>query len=105
MHINWFNWKILFIIVYVIQKIGDKNISPNSLNIMVNHHYVERIWRNLFIPNFLYNIYDNEKYYPGEPVNIHKQSLIDIIHKNNLVITTKKRVGVNDQYFVVMENA
>ena len=27
-------------------------------------------------PGFLYNIYDNEKYYPGEPVNIHIQSLI-----------------------------
>ena len=30
------------------------------------------------------------KYYPGEAVNIHIQSLINIIQDNNLVITTKK---------------
>ena len=30
------------------------------------------------------------KYYPGEPVNIHKQSLINIIQDKNWVITTKK---------------
>ena len=29
-------------------------------------------------------------YYPGEPVNIHIQSLINIIKENNRVITTKK---------------
>ena len=32
-------------------------------------------------------------YYPGEPVNIHIQSLINIIQKNNRVITTKKGKG------------
>ena len=31
-----------------------------------------------------------KKYYPGEPVNIHIQSRINIIQKNNRVITTKK---------------
>ena len=30
------------------------------------------------------------RYYPGEPVNIHIQSLINIIQENNWVITTKK---------------
>ena len=25
----------------------------------------------------MYNIYDHEKYYPGEPVNIHIQALIN----------------------------
>ena len=30
------------------------------------------------------------KYYPGEPVNIHIQPLINIMHENNWVITTKK---------------
>ena len=30
------------------------------------------------------------RYYTGEPVNIHIQSLINIIQENNRVITTKK---------------
>ena len=42
-------------------------------------------------------------YYPGEPVNIHIKSLINIIQENNWVITTKK-VRVNYHYFVVIEN-
>ena len=33
------------------------------------------------------------KYYPGEPVNIYKQSRINIIQKNNWVITNKKVKG------------
>ena len=33
------------------------------------------------------------RYYPGEPVNIHIQSLINIVQENNWVITTKKRKG------------
>ena len=33
------------------------------------------------------------KYYPGEPVNIHIQSLINIILEKNWVITTKKGKG------------
>ena len=37
------------------------------------YHYVERNCRILVTPNFVYNIYDNEKQYPGEPVNIHIQ--------------------------------
>ena len=32
-------------------------------------------------------------YYPGKPVNIHIQSLINIIQENNRVITTKKGKG------------
>ena len=39
---------------------------------MVICNYVDRIWRILVTPNFLYNIYDN-KNYPDEPVNIHIQ--------------------------------
>ena len=58
--------------------------------IKIIYHYVEIIWRILVIPNFLYEIYDHEKYYPGEPVNIYIQSLINIIQENNWVITTKK---------------
>ena len=30
------------------------------------------------------------KYYPGEPVNIHIQELINIIQDSNWEITTKK---------------
>ena len=44
------------------------------------------------------------KYYPGEPVNIHIHSLINIIHMNNRVITTKKRVRVIYHYIVVTDN-
>ena len=33
------------------------------------------------------------KYYPGESVNIHIQSLINIMQDNNRVITTKKGKG------------
>ena len=33
------------------------------------------------------------KYYPVEPVNIHIESLINIILENNWVITTKKGKG------------
>ena len=57
---------------------------------MVIYHYVERIWRILVATNFLYNIYDNEKYCSDELVNIHIQSLINIIQKKNGAITTKK---------------
>ena len=57
---------------------------------MIIYHYVEIIWRILVTPDFLYNIYDNEKYYTVEPVNIRMQSLINIIQERNWVITTKK---------------
>ena len=33
------------------------------------------------------------RYYPGDPVNIHIQSLINIIQENNWVITIKKGKG------------
>ena len=39
MDINWFTWIIFFIIVYVIQKIGGNENSPNYLNVTVNYHY------------------------------------------------------------------
>ena len=60
---------------------------------MVVYHYIERICRILVTPNFSYNIYDHEKYYPDEPVNIHIQSLINIIQEKNWAITTKKGKG------------
>ena len=33
---------------------------PNFTVVMVIYHSVERIWRILITPNFLYNIYDHE---------------------------------------------
>ena len=33
------------------------------------------------------------RYYPGEPVNTHIQSLLNIIQENNWFITTKKVKG------------
>ena len=58
--------------------------------VMVIYHYVERIWRILVTPNFPYHIYDHEKYYPGEPVNMYIKSLVNTIQENNWVITTNK---------------
>ena len=58
--------------------------------VMVIYHYVERIWKILVIPIFNITYMIINIYYPGEPVNIHIQSLINIIQENNWVITTKK---------------
>ena len=41
--------------------------------VMVIYHYIERIWRILVKPNFCITYTFMEKYYPGEPVNIHIQ--------------------------------
>ena len=60
---------------------------------MLNYRYVEKIGEFLLPLIFLYNIYDNEKYYPGVPVNVHKQPLINIIREKNWAITTKKGKG------------
>ena len=57
---------------------------------MVIYHCVEIIGELLLPPIFSYNIYDHNKYYPGEPVNIHIKSLIYIIQQKNWVINTKK---------------
>ena len=57
---------------------------------MVIYHYVERIWRIIVTPVFCITYMTINIYYPGEPVNIHIQSLINIIQENNWVITTKK---------------
>ena len=54
---------------------------------------------NFCYPGFWNNIYDHKKYYPGEPVNIHIQSLINIIQENNWEITTKKGKGKLSLFF------
>ena len=58
--------------------------------VMIIYHYVERIWRFIVTPIFYITYIITNIYYPGEPVNIHIQSLINIIQENNRVITTKK---------------
>ena len=63
---------------------------PVSTVVMIIYHYVERIWRIIVNPDFCITYMIMKKYYPGEPVNIHIQSLINIIQKNNRVIITKK---------------
>ena len=57
---------------------------------MVIYHCIKRIWRILVAPNFPYNLYERKTIYPGEPVNIHIQSLIKIIQDKNREINTKK---------------
>ena len=63
---------------------------PVFAMVMVIYYYVEIIWKILTTPNFWITYTIMNKYYPGEPVNIHIQSLINIMPKNNRVITTKK---------------
>ena len=60
---------------------------------MVIYHYIERIGELLVLPILMYNIYDYKKYYPGKPVNIYIQLLINSIQGNNRVIATKKGKG------------
>ena len=57
--------------------------------VMVIYHYVERIWKILVTSVFNITCTIVNRYYPDEPVNIHIQSLINIIQENNWVITTK----------------
>ena len=73
--------------------------------VMVIYHYAERIWRVLVTPNSLYNIYDHEKYYPGEPVNIYIYTIINKYYPGEkLGNYHQKRVRVNYHDFVVMYN-
>ena len=58
--------------------------------LMVIYHYVDKIWRILITPVFCITYMIMNIYYPGEPVNIHVQSLINIIQDNNWVITAKR---------------
>ena len=51
--------------------------------VMVIYRYFERVGELSLHPFFWYNIYNNEKYYPGEPVSINIQSLINILQEND----------------------
>ena len=66
---------------------------PRSAVVMIIYHYVERIWIIIVTPIFFITYTIMNKYYPGEAVNIHIQSLINNILENNWVITTKKGQG------------
>ena len=57
---------------------------------MVVYHCDERIGEILLPLFFCITFTIMKKCYPGEPLNIYLQSLIDIILENNWVITTKK---------------
>ena len=64
---------------------------PVFIVVMVMYHYDEGIWRILVTPNFCITYAIMKKiYYPGEPVNIYIQPLINNIQYNNRVFTTKK---------------
>ena len=60
---------------------------------MVIYHLVERTWIILVTPNFCITYMIMNEYYTGEPVNIHIQSLMNIMQDNNRVISTKKGKG------------
>ena len=49
--------------------------------VMAIYHYVERIWIILVTPNFCITYTINNKYYPGEPVYIHIQPLLNIMQE------------------------
>ena len=51
---------------------------PVFFVLMLIYHYVERVGEFFLLLIFLYNIYDNEIYYPGETVNIHVERVITI---------------------------
>ena len=63
---------------------------PDFTVVMAIYRYVERIGEFLLPPIFSNNIYDNEKNYPYEPVNMNIVSLINIIQDNNRIINAKK---------------
>ena len=64
------------------------------------YHYVERIWIILVTPIFCITYTIVKKYHPGEPVNIHTESLINIIQEKNRAIKTKKGKGKLPLFFV-----
>ena len=61
--------------------------------VIVIYHDIEIIWIILVTFHFLYTICDNEKYYPGEPVDIYIKELINIIQEKNGQLPQKKGLG------------
>ena len=76
---------------YTLQGIyGNYQLITLFSMIMVIYCYVDIIWIILVAPNFFITYMIMKRYYPDEPVNIHIQSLINLIQENNWVIPTKK---------------
>ena len=57
--------------------------------VISNYRYDKIIWIILIPPKYFVTYMIMKKYYPGEPVNINIQSLIDIIQQKNWLIATK----------------
>ena len=70
---------------------------------MVIYNYNDRIWIILVTLKFCITYTNQEKYYPGEQVNMHIQILINIIQKKNRPIYTKKDKG-KLPLFVITKN-
>ena len=70
--------------------------------VMEISHFVEIIGEFLLPLIFLIIYMIMKKYYPGQPVNIHIQSLINIVQENDWLLPPKK-VRVSYHYFMVME--
>ena len=58
--------------------------------LMVIYHYVERICGIIVTPYFCITYTILKDYYPGEPVNIHTQSSINIIQEKIGKVPPKK---------------
>ena len=61
--------------------------------VIVIYRYVERIGGFSLPPIFPYNMYNHEKYYPGETFNIHIQSLIILSRRKIGQLPPKKGKG------------
>ena len=73
---------------------GPKNIKRDSITTGIGYSRDISIGTYSHItPTFCITYTIMNKNYSGEPVNIHIQSLINIIHEKNWVITTKKGKG------------
>ena len=66
---------------------------PISDVVMLIYHHVEIIGEFSLPPIFRITYTIIENYYPGEPINIHIRSLINIILEKNWVLSTKKGRG------------
>ena len=69
-------YMFIFIQMYVLHALYNHRWElpdkyPVLTVVMSIYHYVEIIGELSLPLIFLYNIYDHQKYYPGEPVNIH----------------------------------
>ena len=77
---------------------------PCSTVVMIIYHYVERIWRIIVTPNYKYKIYDNEKIL-SRRTSLYTYKIINkYFPEEKLDNYHQKRVMVNYNYFVVVDN-